>query len=89
MTPSINMIPKILFRSIMDITIVLFCILFTILIVYTELEHYPIIMSLTLLYWSYLVVKKYILLWWKTKFHNIYVVTSKSTQLNHMRESSI
>jgi len=84
------MTPKLWFRPVMDITIVLFCILFTILIVNTELEHCPFITSFTLLYWLYHVLKKkYILLWQKTKFHNKGVVRSKNTQLNHMWRSSI
>ena len=83
------MFPKIWFRPIMNITIALFCILFTILTVNTELEHYPSIISVKLLYWSYLVLKKKIyIIMKKKKFHNKYV-RSKNTQLNHMRRSSI
>ena len=52
------MTPKIWFRLIMDKTIVQFCILITILIVNTELELYPIIISVTLLYRSHLVTNK-------------------------------
>ena len=55
------MTPKMWFRPIVDITTVLFCILFTILIVNTGIEHYPFIMSVTLLNWSYLVML------WKNK----------------------
>ena len=41
MTPTIIMTPNIWFHPIMDNTVVLFCILFAILIVNTEPEHYP------------------------------------------------
>jgi len=82
------MTPRIWFRPIMVITFVLFCILFTILIVNTELERYRIIISVTLLYWSYLFMKKIYYHYQKTKFHTK-DVRSKNTQLNHMRRSSI
>ena len=45
----------------MDIndTVVLFCVLFTILIVNTELEHYLNIIGVTLLYWHLVMKKKF------------------------------
>ena len=58
MTPTVIMTSKIWFCSIIDITIVLFCILFKILVVNTALEHFAITISVTLLYCSFLVMKK-------------------------------
>ena len=58
-----------------DITMVRSYILFTILIVNTELEHNRIIISVRFLYWSYLVLnmnKKYMLI---TKLYNKDIVT--------------
>ena len=46
------------FAQIMDMTIVVFCNLFTILILNTELEPYRIIINDSLLYWLYLIIKK-------------------------------
>ena len=76
MIPTLIMTPKIRFRPIMVITFVIFCILFTILIVNTELEHYPLIINV-MLYWSYLFMKKkYLILMKKTKFHDKDVLRS-------------
>ena len=58
MTPTLIMTPKIWFRPVMDITIVLSCIFFRILIVKTELEQYPITISVTFFYCSYRVMEK-------------------------------
>ena len=58
MTHPIIMTPKVGIRLIMDITIELSCILFTVLLVSTELEHKRIVLSFTLVYWSYIVMKK-------------------------------
>ena len=64
----------------MDITFVLFCVLFTILIVNTELEYYPILIIVTLLYCSNLVMKRKIYYYdKKTKFYNKDVVRLKNT----------
>ena len=49
---------EIWFHLVMDFTTVLSYIIFTILIIITELEHYRIIIIVTFLYWSYLVMKK-------------------------------
>ena len=90
MTLTFIMTPKIWSRPILDITIVLFCILFTILTVNTDLENYPTILSVTLLIDRTLFWKKSIYYFdKKTKFHNKDVVGSRSTRLNLMRRSSI
>ena len=61
--PNIMTLTKILtqeiwFRLIMDITITWSYILFTILIINTEVEHDRIIISVTFLHWLYLAMKK-------------------------------
>ena len=88
MTPTSVMTPKLWFRPNMEITIVLFCILFTNLIVNTKQEHYPIIISVTLLYWSFLVKEKCIIML-KNQIHSENFVRLYNTQLNHIRRYSI
>ena len=58
MTHTVIMAHKIWFRLITDITIVLSYILFTILIVNTELKNLRTIINVTFLYCWYLVMKK-------------------------------
>ena len=81
MTHTVIMTPKIWFCPIMVIMIVLSFILFKILIVNIELDQWQIIISVTLLYWSYFVMtkKKIVIMTKKTKFHNKGVVRSKRT----------